>query len=975
MNIRKVGVSAMVVAMMSSMVVPVEAATYNDINSHFAKSSIEKLSGYGAITGYNGKFRPNDHITRGEMAVVLANLMKYQTRSNAKFNDLDNGFYRDAIQKVNAAGVMNGDGYSIRPKAKITRQEAMVMLANAYGLEPNPTAIYSFKDADKVASWARGSVGALISKGFVSGSNGMLKPTDYITRGELVAIIDRMTGLYVNEKGSVKANTGSNAVIVAPNTEISGGTIGGNVIITEGAKGDVTIRDTRVNGTVIVPNNVSTLKLRGSAKINEITSTSKQNVTIDGSSTTKVNKLTATDTKTLKISGDFGEVMTAKTDNANLNAENVNIDKLTLTSKNARANVTGLSEISKVVMDREAEGSTLSLSKDVEAGKVDVYAENSKLTINGETGSINVHEEAEGTTIQVSSGDKEVSSITIDAEDVTVSGSGGVKAIYVNADNTTISVKDAVVYVGSGVENTIVGGKKVSGGKTVNSSSVDDDTEWDDVSIKEINVVNEKEIEVTLKGATIETALKKNNFSVEAKKSSVDDPVISSVSTKELDKKKNIFYTIKFNDKDALEDDKEYTLFIELPNGDTIKKTFNSGDLGVDDEYPELSSIDVERTDDDEAEFSFRASISGKLYYLVKDVNYNGSVSKSDIVNGGEKVSIDRGDNTIKIKRLESGKAYKLYVVTEDIEKSSVYGYYSIKNDITSATSSSISSVNYDGSSKFTVTLVDELNTTLGGNNFTLVGPNGTMNISKIDKTGNKTYVIQTSSTVVGGDYTVKIKYDNGTTKEKSVTVVLEEAKVPIMSQFTVERVSGQPKKLSVKLNTSDNGYVYVIEGNKTAAECKTNGTRLTLTKGNVTFDWTLSNQDSGFITLVSVSADGLRDSGASAIAIPPFSVGEGENNTGGTGGSSGSTGGASEEGGTGSSSGSTGSAGGNTGGSTGGSAGSAGGSAGSAGGAGSTGSTGGSTGGTSEEGGSTGSGESGNNGEAGSSNAGSTGQ
>ncbi len=45
---------------------------------HWAKAAIDKWSGYGIISGYEGKFRPDDSITRGELAVILDNMMDYQ---------------------------------------------------------------------------------------------------------------------------------------------------------------------------------------------------------------------------------------------------------------------------------------------------------------------------------------------------------------------------------------------------------------------------------------------------------------------------------------------------------------------------------------------------------------------------------------------------------------------------------------------------------------------------------------------------------------------------------------------------------------------------------------------------------------------------------------------------------------------------------------------------------------------------------
>ena len=89
--------------------IPVYASTYSDVIGHWAENQIKTISEYGLVTGSNGEFRPNDAITRGEMAVILNSLMGYEVKSENNFTDLPEKFYTDAILKANAAGVMYGN--------------------------------------------------------------------------------------------------------------------------------------------------------------------------------------------------------------------------------------------------------------------------------------------------------------------------------------------------------------------------------------------------------------------------------------------------------------------------------------------------------------------------------------------------------------------------------------------------------------------------------------------------------------------------------------------------------------------------------------------------------------------------------------------------------------------------------------------------------------------------------------------------
>lgn len=145
------------------------ASSYSDVEQHWGQASIEKWSDMGIIQGSDGVFRPNDSITRGEMAVIIDRIMKYQTKSNKNFSDLGQAFYTDAILKANAADVIQGDGATVRPTDKITREEAVVVLGRALGLSESATGSKTFSDSSKISSWATGYVNAMVNSGYING--------------------------------------------------------------------------------------------------------------------------------------------------------------------------------------------------------------------------------------------------------------------------------------------------------------------------------------------------------------------------------------------------------------------------------------------------------------------------------------------------------------------------------------------------------------------------------------------------------------------------------------------------------------------------------------------------------------------------------------------------------------------------------------------------------------------------------------
>lgn len=227
---------------------------FHDVGKHWAKDAIYNWSNQGIVNGYAGAFRPNDFITRGEMAIILDNMMNYQAISSTAFTDLAAGqFYTEPIRKVNAAGIIQGYGSRVRPTDKITREEAAVMLARAFAVNASTSTPSSFNDAAAIASWAKGYVTAMESSGYLKGSNHRFLPKNKITRAEIVTIIDNIVKAYYTEAGTYSENVAGTAVIKVTDVVLKGMTVSENLIIAEGVgDGDVTLDSVTVKGNVII---------------------------------------------------------------------------------------------------------------------------------------------------------------------------------------------------------------------------------------------------------------------------------------------------------------------------------------------------------------------------------------------------------------------------------------------------------------------------------------------------------------------------------------------------------------------------------------------------------------------------------------------------------------------------------------------------------------------------------------------------
>lgn len=103
---------------------------YTDVNAgDWFNNAISTLSSAGIVTGYNdGTFRPNQPITRGEMAKIIANFANLN-KGTKSFTDLSGHWSKTYVELAAGNGWIAGypDG-SFRPDQKITRAETVTMI-------------------------------------------------------------------------------------------------------------------------------------------------------------------------------------------------------------------------------------------------------------------------------------------------------------------------------------------------------------------------------------------------------------------------------------------------------------------------------------------------------------------------------------------------------------------------------------------------------------------------------------------------------------------------------------------------------------------------------------------------------------------------------------------------------------------------------------------------------------------------------
>ena len=180
------------------MVTPIPSASPKAIPSHLSKPKFIDKDPF--VAGYeDGSFRPDNYLTRAELATMLARLMtnKFDGYSST-FSDTKGIWSEKYIGYLESQDIIGGyeDG-TYRPENSVTRAEMAVMIAKVYEYdltEPISSADTGFSDIDdSYTKWgAASAIKQLAEDGVLSGyEDGTFHPGNAIERDETVAIINR----------------------------------------------------------------------------------------------------------------------------------------------------------------------------------------------------------------------------------------------------------------------------------------------------------------------------------------------------------------------------------------------------------------------------------------------------------------------------------------------------------------------------------------------------------------------------------------------------------------------------------------------------------------------------------------------------------------------------------------------------------------------------------------------------------------
>lgn len=179
---------------------------FTDIDHHWAKNDINYLVGKGVIRSTSdGQFRPNDQITRAELAGMLANALDVKAGKDTvlSFKDISSDSkYYDEIAAVISNGMMTGYNTTcFAPDDKLTREQLAAIVSRSLKMKTGAVIsdnnsdqiLQKFRDSSNISSWAKQSTALVISRGMMKGTDETtFSPKTVLKRGETASVMTRL---------------------------------------------------------------------------------------------------------------------------------------------------------------------------------------------------------------------------------------------------------------------------------------------------------------------------------------------------------------------------------------------------------------------------------------------------------------------------------------------------------------------------------------------------------------------------------------------------------------------------------------------------------------------------------------------------------------------------------------------------------------------------------------------------------------
>ena len=183
----------LMLASVTWMSVSADSMPFKDVPSgKWYTAAVQYCYSKGYVGGYEDQtFRPDNKLTRAEMAVIMNKKLGLKSGISNTFKDVANGkWYTAPILHCVKAGVMTGySDTAFGTNDTLTREQGAVILAKAFDVA-KASGRTSFADDASISKWAVESVKAMAAKKLISGvGDNKFAPKTPLTRAQMCQII------------------------------------------------------------------------------------------------------------------------------------------------------------------------------------------------------------------------------------------------------------------------------------------------------------------------------------------------------------------------------------------------------------------------------------------------------------------------------------------------------------------------------------------------------------------------------------------------------------------------------------------------------------------------------------------------------------------------------------------------------------------------------------------------------------------
>ena len=173
---------------------PLTCETFSDVCATTHQDAIVGIAERAITGGFaDGTFRPTDNVTRGQMATFLAVALDLEPGSSGGFSDVAGNTHEQTIGALLESGITSGfaDG-TFRPDESVSRGQMASFLATGFDLDTSDILRFS----DVAGSTHAANINALASAGIAGGhSDSTYRPSSPVQRGQMATFLARSLGL------------------------------------------------------------------------------------------------------------------------------------------------------------------------------------------------------------------------------------------------------------------------------------------------------------------------------------------------------------------------------------------------------------------------------------------------------------------------------------------------------------------------------------------------------------------------------------------------------------------------------------------------------------------------------------------------------------------------------------------------------------------------------------------------------------